>query len=456
MKKAILWLLALSLCLLAACSGEGKTPETEPPAGTAPSTEPSESVSTEPSGEGSEAQDFYDYLNAVVVPTEKLAFIGARDVLTDIDFDQANRLEMQGMLGLLSASVRDFDGDGEEEMITLGLVNEDGQSSFLGDAGYFTQPSYCLMVEMCLYEKENGQVLLRDTVPAVTLMECHSWGPMVVGLEQIDSTIYIFAKTSMTDMQTYGPHSFTVYHVEDGKFVLDYLDGVMWGQSSVHDAAEKAGASGLVLEDYTLYDIAKSAQKLESQPDEALKELGDRKLAYVQLEMSDGDQLTFRYQATDYTSFQQQLATGAQEVKPLPEGGKREHLPAEEQAMEQFQKLVEQMSGSFEEPTSVTDNGQITITAKYGSGSFQMRFDAETLELLNLSLRDADYPASSQWYGCKDVLLQAEALGLDQSVIAPMLGQCNLTTYLNGVEAGPATVHVGQVADTFVLIEYPQ
>lgn len=65
-------------------------------------------------------------------------------------------------------------------------------------------------------------------------------------LPELDGVPYIRGTSSMEDQTTYGAAPTALYHVENGKFVFDWMGGrIGWGQSSYKgDVNADAGADG--------------------------------------------------------------------------------------------------------------------------------------------------------------------------------------------------------------------
>lgn len=97
--------------------------------------------------------------------------------------------------GILTSRIRDFDGDGTEELLVLVLKNEEG------NIGYRDLPTdyMCNKVYLRMYELEEEKIVLRDEALAVyPVLGAGNYEEAGIFLQENDGTIYIGGSSSNT------------------------------------------------------------------------------------------------------------------------------------------------------------------------------------------------------------------------------------------------------------------
>ncbi len=454
MKKHILRLTValLALCLLCGCGKDAANPgSTTVPADTLPQTDPAQQ----------QRVAMYEYLQNTLIPAQGLA------KLEDISWQHSSTkggvesnlgfLQEQGYWGILSAVVRDFDMDGNQDMVVFRLEgvpqSEIWAPIFNPD---FHWLSYVISVD--LYTLENGSICLTDNYPHLMTLDGLSWGPLTVALEQMEDGIYIQSWSSAEDYSTYGASPRSVFHIQDGQFVFDYLDGIRYGQASYDgDVNAVLGTTDLKPREYSLFDF-------EITPDQVDPAGDSRENRYVLQLLVKNDQDDYKcmhYAATDYTGLRIILDQGLDAFPhdPLPQGGKLPEdtsLKAYEPTAQAFIDHIIRQAGceivdSY--ASHSTNSGYVDFSWETAEASSILLRMNEDGNFLYIGLHTNEWKDLEDFISVKDAILDYPDLGLDTQAIQVFKGKVN-SKYLNGYEVPGATLMMGTVADTMFRIYF--
>lgn len=459
MKKMLVLLLSFVLVLsLTSCSTiqvllEKPTPTPEPTVTPEPTTEPE----PEPEDEG-----YYDYLRDTLLP--ELGAATLEEKTLPLPSADSNHWETNAgtVAGVLSADVRDYDGDGVRDMLVILLTECPMGETALGRLMY-GEADPCLAAEMRLYTCTGGAVALSDTVRAVTEMEGASWGPMLVSLLEIDGVPYIRGTSSMEDQTTYGAAPTALYHVENGKFVFDWMGGrIGWGQSSYKgDVNADAGAQGnkLTVEQEQCFTGSLNAL-FQSETDGGTAYLaeGFSMLSAVTMNLNRN---AIVYRAKDYTQLSEILERGEETVKaertPAPTPTPAPEYSGAEAEIAAVLEAVTASTGIELELISEHVNEQthmVQYAAPEGS-ILSLCYVLETGKPSSIGVYAKGGDVTQEWIALKDAVLDAECLGFDPDKVEKFHGDCGFR-FGSPEDAGAdgATVLVGNAVACTMLAQW--
>lgn len=451
MKALLSLILAAVLCLgcLTGCKSTATPPITTQaePAATAETTLPEETPTEETVLTAATPKElFYAHLQNAVIPQVGLACLSRVSVDTDsFDKEHVPLLKEKGFLGLASASVRDFDGDGTEEMVTFTLQGTDIFNTWTRE--HIREDMWLtttVNIQLDLYVIEDGQVVHKDTEECLTYIDGFSWGPMAAGLEMYEGVIYIWGKAHTENPATYGISPFAIYHVENNQFVRDYADGLEWGQASLEQEFMEVWTSGMRINNTPLMDVHASVEYIPTGISKWPDTFGARLQLNVWLESDWDNWGTLHAEATDYTGLRQILENGVDsfETPKLPDNSdwSTDSTADLQKAALDFARMIS---------TALIDGGSTEregiFQANYildDSSELRLKYDAQTGKLIQIMLLSDGTPVSEYWYQYKDQILKHPDLALDADAIAPMLGECSMTEFSSGVEIGNAYIGI--------------
>lgn len=463
---------AVLAVLLAGCG----SPDTEAETGAAAESQTATKSIDETENVISEEQAFYDYLQNTVIPEKGLA---SMEVCTVENGSKGAGLSEAGALGLLSAYVRDFDNDGQKEMAALFLDTVPMKNTSLGRFSLYSGAGEeeAVVLKLCLYTKGSDGISLSDSVDGLAIMEKISWGPMIAGYQTVDGMPYIYGYSRMTDEMTYGPSPFMVYHVENGKFVYDFIGGrIGWGQGSESgDLNEIAGAAGMSIVKTPLNDIFNAVQKLNGNYEEDIaqaEDIGGIVMGYVSIASSQPGMVTC--QAQDDTYLREALENGCETVMDKltaeAEAADKAAEEAAQAALEQAEAdspqakaeaIAEEISAamgiSMELINEKEDNG--FYSARYQLPEYSVLYiqlSSETGQLLTLAAYAEGGTVTEEWLNLKDTVLKSASANLNQDAVAQLFGDCGFG-YGDGLDVGDdIRVIVGNAGTCTMMIQWPR
>lgn len=409
-------------------------------------------------------QLYYDFLKNVHIPEVGLA------ELSEISWIHSNmrggvesnpqHLLDNGYGGLLSAVVRDFDLDGDQDMVTFymtALPHNETWPAIYG--GKFNFPDH--VVSMSFFTLENGEVAYRDTYPCAILLDGSSWGYISIRMEQLEDGIYIRCGSNATDYNTYGASPSTIFHIADDKFVFDYISGIHYGQSSLDENPNLLmGTTNINPADYTFDSITKSAADTDPAGDE------ENRWIYWGAFKEPDNSNTMSYVGTDYTGLRIILEQGIDAFphEPLPQGGKKPPNPVVEAGKLEAQKLADHVAAqcglNFINITTYYSSYDNTASIRFETEEYTFLtvvFNGDSNTVTRVGVSTNDYPVPQEWFDMKDALLQYSEFGLISSELSPFLGKkISYNNHMNGTEITGATITIMQITDTLFSISFPE
>lgn len=204
---------------------------------------------------------YYRYLRDVILPEYGWAKTGTMDwtvpdlnnasggTLADLMAEYRDAETGEGGHGVLSALVRDLDGDGVDDMLVLFLDREAGGRTDIKNV-YDDGNATVLCARLYTMARSGASdwtVAAADEVRAVAELGGLCCGSMTAGLITWEGTPYLYTYEWMEDITTYGPVLTRIYHFENGRFILDSASGwIGWGQATyVDDVNAYCGAAGV-------------------------------------------------------------------------------------------------------------------------------------------------------------------------------------------------------------------
>ncbi len=465
MKRSVsLRLLALTLaaCLMLTGCSLFTSRELHDPIkdGQAPQTPPT----TQAPREKTQREKLYDYLFDTIIPQQDLAklepitWIHSSSLESNIE-SNLQYLQENGYLGILSAVARDFDMDGNEELVVFRMdsapQNKIWEPIFNPQ---FQWLSYIISAD--LYTFQDGQIQLSDSCPYIATLDGLSWGFITVSLEQLEDGIYIQAHSDAMDYQTYGASPKSIFHIQDGKFVFDYLSGIRYGQASYDgDPNEVLGTTNIKPREYTFFSIDLPCDQVDPTGDQR----ENRYVLNVQVTMDEDNWHHLIYTATDYTGLRiiQEKGLDAFPHDPLPQGGR---LP-EDQALKFYEPIGQDFIDHIIAQTGceITDSfcqrsestGEVTFTWRTKCKNGLMLRLNEDGSFSYIALDTPEWKEMDAFMGIRDAIISYPKLGLNPEELAVFHGKVS-SKYLNGYEVTGATVMMGIVSSTMFRITYHQ
>lgn len=466
MKKLLCLILALFmiLSLLAGCtSGLNETePDDEdtPNATQEPTQEP-----TEPSDiENEQRKLHYDYLRETLIPQFGLADLSSiswvhASTRGGVDNNPQHLID-NGRGGILSAVVRDFDLDGNQDMVIFCMNVLPYNETW---APIYSRDSLVYNISMSLYELDGTNVIHSDTYHSPMHLDGSSWGRISIRMELMEKGIYICSHSYAEDFSTYGESPTTIFHVEDGKFVFDYISGIHYGQSSIDTNPNLLmNTTDLEYLDYTICRSPKAAADTDpnGDPEE------NRWIYWGSFELTDWSTSTMCYTGTDYTGLRTILDQGLEAFPhtPLPQGGLIPEDPSIQLALALAQPIADYVAAQTgcvyvdtDTSYSAYDN---TASVRYETEEYTILsfgYDADTGKIYGISVSSNDYPVPQEWFDMKDALLQYPQFSFVSSELTPFLGKkISYNNHMNGTAITGATITIMQITDTLFRLSFPE
>lgn len=467
MKKLLSLLLALlmTVSLLVGCSSglneEDDTKDEDPEETTqGPTAEPTEPVDPEQE----QRQLFYDYLSGTLIPQLGLADLSAiswthASTKGGVENNPQHLME-NGRGGILSAVVRDFDLDGDQDMVIFCMDALPYNETW---SAIYTRDSLVYNISMSLYELQNNAVTLSDTYHSPMHLDGSSWGHISIRMELMEQGIYICSHSYAEDFSTYGESPTTIFHVENGAFVFDYISGIHYGQSSIDTNPNLLmNTTDLEYLDYTISQSPKAAADTDpnGDPEE------NRWIYFGSFELTDWNTSTMCYTGTDYTGLRIILEQGlaAFPHTPLPQGGLIPEDPSIQLALDLAQPVAdhvaEQTGCVFIDTDTSYSSYSNTASIRFETEEYtilSVKYDAANQRISSIGLSTNDYPVPQEWFDMKDALLLYSGFGFVSSELTPFLGKkISYNNHMNGTEITGATITILQITDTLFSIKFPE
>ncbi len=481
--KATVLLLCMALCLTG-CGG-GPVPENSsaPADGVKNDAETGAEVGGKEAPAGPSAQDYYRYLSGEVLDEfrggEGVAGVLSTGHLADTEphelkLHQGDFCEVMSfdnsLIGVMSAVVEDFDGDGVLEMLVISSSEIDSVYSLFADALYseadfstYDENRRSFHLYAALYDWKDGEIFYDNihSPGAFIDMPLSGWGYMAVGLEKLgEGDYYLYATTRSEDLSTYGP-SYGVVTSVPGQ-LIDYVSGVSaYGLSETE--ANKLIHRDVVYDfsDTTIHDrfeaLGRAASLTDSlAPDEEVfrAELGGGLICMFNVSHPEwgGDKLI--HKITDWTNLRHYLENDAADWTPLelPEGGNRE-VPEGPEGMAAFAEAVSAASGvELRAGEAAEKDGVWSQSFEAQEDTLSLSWSASDNRLTYAGLYSSGETPTQEWYTLKDALLDNPAFGWDNGEADFLKGEVSWNDYFNGVDVGEWSCMVAQVTSSMINI----
>gem|GEM_PF-3337563 len=398
--------------------------------------------------------------------------------------------------GILSAVIRDFNGDQVNDMLVLMVAEGDISDTPLSD---IYRGSRATRLEARLYTMQYNQRPDGYTAPEVSTegilersereryrlmarifrdwariygeswttrdrfnvyeayvldaaeMEADSEGVLLCGICTLDGVPHLYSYETMSDLTAYGPSLFRSWRVEDTAFVPDGAMGTLgWGQKVyASDLDAFFGADDPQIEDTpleTVYGLAaKAASQERSIQEKAMEQLAGSVLCRIAFRIGEKAGIDYRmhYDADDHSRIREGLSEGRSLMGEEPVFV-TETSPSQDPA-EQILNQLQSVSGlSLSLSSDRAENG-----------SYQAFYETAKGSRINLCLDDqsrvtvlAVYSPTSEekgeWMRLKDAALQADALGLSPGLVSAFSGACGFGLSSSTEEGDLSTVQIDQ------------
>ena len=222
-----------------------------------------------------ERYSLYTYVDDVVIPEEGRCEEG-EFICEYFDGEHMPVLEgVDSLSGVLTSRIRDFDGDGNEELLVLLLKNEKADWDFYDDYMKYN----CNIVYLRMYEQEKGTVVLQDEETGIyPVLGVGDYEQAGVFLKQTEEAVYICG--SSENQTNFGLEGTELY----SSFVMSY-DGTefvrhagyeqpvdYWGTDDLRPEDMAGVLDGIGMEDQAAYvrDIGISVFDFSVEPGEML------------------------------------------------------------------------------------------------------------------------------------------------------------------------------------------
>ena len=471
MKKKLIsmtaFLLCLALCLTGCGKGNGAETETRP-GGSVPETRPG-------SGEGADlpsAADYYRYLKDEVLEEFSgeghltgghLAEVEPHEMqLNKGNFNEVMRRNNR-LLGVISAVVEDFDGDGILEMLVIRATQtKERYSMFSAVTGTEDSDRCVITMYASFYDCEGGKIRLDDarSPRGIAELSLSGWGYMAVGLERLDNGYYLYTSTYSENLSTYGPRYSTVASVTGQR--PGYVSGVAALGLSEAEANQLFGRDEVYdYSDTTIHDRLAAMGKAEGATNNLDREeevfadaLGGGLLCFFNVAHPEWGGNTIVHTTTDYTDLRHYLNNDAADwtPHPIPQGGSRE-VPKGPDAILEF-------AGDLEAATGVELRSKEPSEA---NGVWSQRFDGQDCDLtvswdvsknrlVEVSLYSSQEIPTEEWYLLKDAILDHPNFGWSNGEADFLKGRVSWNDYFNGVTVGDYSCAVGAVMNAFFRV----
>ena len=466
----VLLCLAVMLTLLAGCDGRlnlfTKSGD-EDPTGESGDKNPTEGSGDHGSQipilsqEEKQRQTLYDYLKNELLPKAGLANLGPFAWRHE---DRSGGVQSNvgawadaGCYGIISAVARDFDLDGQQDLVVFTLGADSRKNTWkpiYGDRNDLD----AFVVSMDLYTLEDGKVLFSDSYPCLIQLDAYSWGFLRIRMEQLEDGIYLDAFSDAQDFTTYGSSPRTIFHVADGKFVFDYIGGIGYGQGSLAENPNRLmNTTNIDPTDYTFGHGLVTPDKVDPAAPAENRYVYSMTIGVD--EKWDGD---MTYTGVDFTGLRTILEKGVDAFphEPLPQGGKIPEdpaLPATRPMAEALaQRLFQQAGCSFIDVSDRVSSDSVTYFYETEiNTTFTIRFAKDGYRLMGFGVATNAYPVPQEWFDLKDAALQSGEYSLSADAIAPFLGKrISYNDHMGGTQIPGATVTIQQITDTYFSIEF--
>ncbi len=159
---------------------------------------------------------YYAYLMNTVVPQKQQA---SEEKFPMSAENKGEEILTNVSAGLVSAYIGDLDGDGSEDMITVTLDGTTMGKSAVGTLEVFEESEPAMSLSVELYTMKDRKITKVSETKGLTTINNAGYGTMIIGVQEMDGTIYIYGRSSMYLNEEEKREAFVVYCVENGKLV---------------------------------------------------------------------------------------------------------------------------------------------------------------------------------------------------------------------------------------------
>ncbi len=407
------------------------------------------------------AKDYYEYLNESYLPKRELAPSEPVEIWIGNDFDTS--LSIGAKAGIISADVRDFDNDGDFEMLVLGVGNymrldtyfasyyyDDAENVEIDDEG----EDRALVLYATLLDFKNGEIVENST-SHISVLPLNGWGNIYAALEKIDDTYYLFSGVYQEDYSSYGPRYSVVATIDSGITKCAVSPISAYSMNSEQAAKQLGIQSPINTELLSISDLPLSSENTKN-AEACRAALENRLLCYIGLDFPEGDDDHIKEQLSDFTKLREYLNVSGEghSVTQLPEGYLKEASKISQGVTSLLAEIDSAAASKFSEkigePTT-NENGLSSLTIDSDSTTIYIAWNKDG-NITSLSLYD-DYSKldNGTWYAAKDAILKSAVLSLPDT--PELMGKTNWTDYMNGITCASYTVSIHAVGDvpTFSL-----
>lgn len=337
--------------------------------------------------------------------------------------------------GVLSAVVRDFDGDGTDDMLVLFLDGAPGGSIDIREV-YDEGNATVLCARLYTVERGGASgsgVVQADEVLSAAELGGLCFGTMTAGIITWEGVPYIYTYEWMEDYTTYGPYLTRIYHVEDGRFVLDSASGwIGWGQATyVDDVGAYCGASGVSFLETSVAEAVSLAasgdRRLSTEEDPNLSRLKGSLMTRVVLFWTPGTRQGITSRVEDLTYIRTALEQGAEAAETLrgPEPDLTPKVNAYKDTAHALAAEIAAAAGIPMDLSSERTYEEQYIAAYAAAAGTRLSITVSPEGRITAVSVTADYAdREKEWPQLKDAVLTSPALALPEDVRTRFAGSC--------------------------------
>jgi len=443
MRKIFCLMLAAALCFgLCACSG-GDAQGSEGSSGHS-------SFSASPVS----AQDYYRYINEQLL-TDADAATGhlASTETLEIPFNYSGAILSvdignKGGLGLLSAMIEDFDGDGCLEMLAITAEHMNMLDTIWRKARDDNQPydtdDSVLAIRGYLFDYgEEG--IYRRSLADLCFIQNHHFGYIFTGIEKIEDRYYVFSRSSSENLSTYGVCPYTVCELGVNGLYMVHCSPLSLGNFTTGNTLQMLNIDEpMDVTHSSLHDLPLSESACGT-ADNARSSLGQRLLCFVEIDYTQWGGDTVDYTVTDYTQLRTYLPDNGQQWQkidlPL---GKFYEKPQTNAFLEALTVEIAADAGiTYSYQKYMELDGVPTMNCGTEKGyNLILQCDPQTQQILTISMDTVNNP-DSQWNDIKATILKLDELGLTQDQINPLMATYPSLDYMQGKQIGNWIISAG-------------